>query len=221
MWEIIVYMKQFYNQISNFSYLEQLLSKVFRADSENPEHPERFSRTKFVFWARLLEKENSVIIPTKYSYSIDKHEVSDVVKSTQTSESKVCFFLFKGPRVWHMEVPGLGVELELQLRPTPQPQQHWTEPHLWSMLQSVATPELNPLSEVRDRTHILMDISWVFNLLSHNGNSFLIFIFGHAHGMWNIPGQGLNLCHSSNNAESLTHCATREPRSFFFFNEGI
>ena len=31
------------------SNLEELLSKVFRTDSENPEHPERFSRSKFVF----------------------------------------------------------------------------------------------------------------------------------------------------------------------------
>ena len=30
---------------------------------------------------------------------------------------------------------------------------------------------LNPLSETRDWSHILMDISWVLNLLSHNGNS--------------------------------------------------
>ena len=30
---------------------------------------------------------------------------------------------------------------------------------------------LNPLSEARDQTHILMDTSQVSNLLSHNGNS--------------------------------------------------
>ena len=32
-------------------------------------------------------------------------------------------FFFKGPRLWHMEVPGPGIKLELQLRPTPQPEQ--------------------------------------------------------------------------------------------------
>ena len=31
---------------------------------------------------------------------------------------------------------------------------------------------LNPLSETRDRTHILMDTSQVHNPLSHNGNSY-------------------------------------------------
>ena len=35
------------------SNLEQLLSKIFRADSENPECPERLSCSKFIFLARL------------------------------------------------------------------------------------------------------------------------------------------------------------------------
>ena len=41
----------------------------------------------------------------------------------------------------------------------------------------------NPLSEVRDRTHIFTEKMWVLNLLSHNGNSsytcisFLVFFF--------------------------------------------
>ena len=66
---------QFYNQISHLSYQEQLLSKVFRADSENPEHPERLSRSKFVFSARLLEKEDKVVtILTRSSDSINKNE---------------------------------------------------------------------------------------------------------------------------------------------------
>ena len=71
-----------------------------------------------------------------------------------------------------MEVPRLGVELELQLPayatataiPDQSPicnlcfssRQHWI---------------LNPLSEVRDWTCILMATSWLLNLLRHNGNA--------------------------------------------------
>ena len=72
------------------------------------------------------------------------------------------FFFFLGPHMRHMEVPGLGVELELPLQPTPQ---------LRAMLC------LNPQSEARDQTHILMDTSRVLHLLSHNGNSSTFVIF--------------------------------------------
>lgn len=34
---------------------------------------------------------------------------------------------------------------------------------------------LGPLSEVRDRTRILMDTGWVLNLLSYNGNFISIY----------------------------------------------
>ena len=47
---------------------------------------------------------------------------------------------------WHMEVPRLGVELDLSCRPMPEPQQ---------------CQILNPLSEARDRTHVLTDTSGV------------------------------------------------------------
>ena len=50
--------------------------------------------------------------------------------------------------------------------------------------------------------------------LSHDGNSeeeifnyswnIFFFLFGLACCMWKFPGQGLNLCHSSDNARSLT-----------------
>ena len=36
----------------------------------------------------------------------------------------VLFYFFLWPHMWHMEVPGPGVELELQLWPMPYPQQH-------------------------------------------------------------------------------------------------
>ena len=36
---------------------------------------------------------------------------------------------------------------------------------------------LIPLSEAKDRTHILMDSSWVLNLLSYNWNAGFLFLF--------------------------------------------
>ena len=70
-----------------------------------------------------------------------------------------------------MEIPRLGVRLELQLpayshscgntRSESYLQLHHS---LWQLRV------LNPLSEARDRTHILMDTSWVLNPLSHNKN---------------------------------------------------
>lgn len=36
------------------------------------------------------------------------------------------------------------------------------------------------------------------------------FFFGPTYSMWKFPGQGLNLHHSSDSAESLTYWATRE-----------
>ena len=68
------------------------------------------------------------------------------------------------------------------------------------------------------------DLQWIpstFNQQRDNENGprdsfFIIIFFGHAHGMWKFPGQGLNshhsihLSHCSDSARSLTCCATRE-----------
>ena len=69
-----------------------------------------------------------------------------------------------------MEVPGLGVAFELLLPVTaiatakPDPSHvcdlHHSSRQCWT---------LNPLSEARDPAFILMDNSWVLNLLSHGG----------------------------------------------------
>ena len=81
---------------------------------------------------------------------------------------------FLGPHLWHMEVPRLGVELELQLPAyataiatetqdlSPVCDLHHSSQQRWI---------LNPLSEARDGTRILMDTSQVLNLPSHNRNS--------------------------------------------------
>ena len=84
-----------------------------------------------------------------------------------------CFvFVFLGPHLWRMEVPRLGVQSELQLlfyttaTATRDLRRicdlrHSSRPH-WI---------LNPLSEARDPTHILLDNSWVLCPLSHSKNS--------------------------------------------------
>ena len=73
----------------------------------------------------------------------------------------VCIF-FKGHTCKHMEVPRLGAESELQL-PTyttatamPDPS-HISEPHLSSWQRQI----LNPLSNARDWTCIIMVPSWI------------------------------------------------------------
>ena len=73
-----------------------------------------------------------------------------------------------------MEVLSLGVELELQLlayttatgTTTQDPSRtYYLRCSLWQCWI------LNPLSEARDQTCILMDICQVLNLLNHEGNS--------------------------------------------------
>ena len=70
----------------------------------------------------------------------------------------------------HMEIPRPGVKSEPQLpvyttaTATPDPSHVYDIHHSSQQLQI-----LNPLNESRDQTHILIDTSWVLNLLSHSG----------------------------------------------------
>ena len=80
-----------------------------------------------------------------------------------------------------MEVPQLGVKLEeLQLpayataTATPDPS------HICDLCHSSQQRQiLNPLSEARDQSHILMNASQGHNSLSHNGNSYEYDLFAH------------------------------------------
>ena len=80
------------------------------------------------------------------------------------------FFAFLGLHLQHMEVPRQGVESELQLPATATAT--W-DPRLICDLHHSSQQcwILNPLSEARDQTSILMDTGWVHNPLSHKGNS--------------------------------------------------
>ena len=71
------------------------------------------------------------------------------------------FFLL-GLRMRHMEVPRQGVELELQLAAYTTATAMLDPSHICNLHHSSRQNQiLNPLREARDRTHILMDTSWI------------------------------------------------------------
>ena len=83
-------------------------------------------------------------------------------KTLQKTTTKKIFFVLLWPHLQHMEVPRLGVESELWLlayttaTATPDPS------HIWDLHHgSQQRWNLNPLSEARDRTCILMDASQI------------------------------------------------------------
>ena len=72
-----------------------------------------------------------------------------------------CFVFFKlGPHLWHMEVPRLRVILELQLPAYTTATAAWDPSCVCDLHHSLWQHRiLNPLSEARDQTHVLMDTS--------------------------------------------------------------
>ena len=111
------------------------------------------------------------------------------------------FFCSLGLNLQHMKVPRIGVELELQLLAYTSVTAMclWPTPHLMAM------PILNPLSEARDRTHVLTDTSWVcycWTMIRIRIFYFLIFFAfflgggGPACGIGRVPGEGANQSYS-------------------------
>ena len=88
------------------------------------------------------------------------------------SFKQLFFLVFFRPHLRHIEVPSLGIKSELQLpvytraTATPDPSRVCDLHH-----SSWQRQILNPLSEARDRTCVLMDTSRLLNPLSHNRNS--------------------------------------------------
>ena len=77
-----------------------------------------------------------------------------------------------------MEIPRLGVKLELQLLAYTIATAMWDLGRICNLYcNSWQCRILHPLSEARDRIHILMDASQACNFLSHNGNSYLCLFF--------------------------------------------
>ena len=89
-----------------------------------------------------------------------------------------CFFFFLcilGPHLQYMEVPRQGVELELQLpayATATQDLNYVCDLHHRSWQCQI----LNQLSTARDQTGIVMETSWVCNLLSTTGTPPILFL---------------------------------------------
>ena len=96
------------------------------------------------------------------------------------------FFFFLGRHPLHMHIPRLGVESELQPLADTTAMATPDLRHVCDLHHSSQQPQiLNPVSEARDQTHILMDTSqipfcwattgtpcrWILNLLCHSRNS--------------------------------------------------
>ena len=129
-----------------------------------------------------------------------------------------------------MEVPRLGVESELQLLACSHSHSNaGSKPYLQPILQLTATPDpFDPLSESRDRTHVLMDTSQACSHWATTGTpaqfninlGFLsFFLFWLPHGIWSPQGQGSDPSHGCDlrlyapaaaMQDSLTHCAGQE-----------
>ena len=88
------------------------------------------------------------------------------------------FLCFLALHLWHMEGPRLGIESELQLPACSTATATATQDlgHICNLHTSSQQRHIrNPLSRAVDQTPILMDTSRVFNPLSHNGNSLVVF----------------------------------------------
>ena len=77
-----------------------------------------------------------------------------------------------------MEIPGLGVKSELPLPAYTTATATPDLSHIWDLHSSLWQLQiLNPLSEVRDRTRILMGTSQILNLQSYDRNTTFRFSF--------------------------------------------
>ena len=89
------------------------------------------------------------------------------------------FFCFLGPHLWHMEVCGLGVESEPQ---RPAYAIATAMPHLSLLCKLHHSLQqwwiINPLSEARDWTHILIDTSQIhFHWATRGTPGFLLHLW--------------------------------------------
>ena len=114
-----------------------------------------------------------------------------VAHGTEELRGVVVVVCFLGPHPWHMEVPRLGAKLELQLPACTTATATWDSSCVFDPHHSSRQCQISdPLSEVRDETHILMDTS---QICSHCAGAriprflmYLIFTFFLCPHLWHI-----------------------------------
>ena len=90
--------------------------------------------------------------------------LKEIMKETFLSSPAPSFFFFLGPHPWHMEVPRLEVKSELQLPGNATATVTWDQScvcNLTTAHGNAGYPTPWALSKARDRTHVLMDTSWI------------------------------------------------------------
>uniref|UniRef100_A0A8D0QRP6 Origin recognition complex subunit 2 n=1 Tax=Sus scrofa TaxID=9823 RepID=A0A8D0QRP6_PIG len=149
-----------------FLLIHNLDSQMLRGD-KSQQIIGQLSSLRNIYLIASIDHLNAPLSKLKYDYfSFLRYQ------SYKINFLNFFFFTFLGLHSWHMEVPRLGVESELQL-PAYTTATGMPDPsgvcdlHHSSQQRQI----LNPLSEARDQTCILMDTGQVLNLLSHNGNS--------------------------------------------------
>ena len=88
------------------------------------------------------------------------------------------FLFFSWLHLWYMEIPRLGIKSELQLQAYATATATWDQSQVCDLHSSSRQYQILNQSEARAGTHILMDSSWVLNLLSLNRNSLWCFSKG-------------------------------------------
>ena len=81
-----------------------------------------------------------------------------------------CLFVFLGPHLWHMAVPRLEISSELQLSAYARATATRDLSRVCDLHHSSQQHRIfDPLSEARDRTHVLMDPSQIVNHRTRTG----------------------------------------------------
>lgn len=114
----------------------------------------------------------SLIGPQVWPSPNDIPSIRDFYLVLSLNTTHLIHYILFRVNLWHMEVPSLGDELELQLPAYTTATATPDSSHTCNLSHSLWQCQiLNTLSEARDRTCLLMDITLVLNPPSHNGNS--------------------------------------------------